>query len=208
MPGRRKLSPPWRLDAVDPSLWQHPSYLVRRKVLKIFGGAFYIYLPDGRLAFYCNQAAFRLKEDIRLYSGEDMTEELLTIRARQIIDLGATYDIVDTPTGQHIGSLRRRAFRSFIRDEWDILATGDAPVGQVIEDSTAMALLRRFLSRLIPQHFTVNLQGQPLAELRQMFNPFILKIVADFSADPQFLLDRRIGIAAAILMASIEGRQG
>ncbi|NUN47554.1 MAG: hypothetical protein HUU15_01825 [Candidatus Brocadiae bacterium] len=193
---------------MDPAVWQQPWYLIRRKVLKLFGGAFHIYLPDGRLGFYCKMAAFKLKEDIRLYSDEGMQEELLTIKARQILDFGATYDVVDAPTGQLIGSLRRRAFKSILRDEWDILAPGDQPVGQVIEDSTMMALLRRFLSNLIPQGFTFSLQGRVVAELRQNFNPFVLKITADFSGDPQFTLDRRIGIAAGILMAAIEGRQG
>ncbi len=43
-------------------------YTIRRKVLKIFGAAFHIYDPHGNLAGYCKQKAFKLKEDIRIYT--------------------------------------------------------------------------------------------------------------------------------------------
>lgn len=62
------------------------KYLVRRKVFKIFGAAFHIYDAAGNIVFYSKQKAFKLKEDIRIYTGEDMQQEVLTMRARQILD--------------------------------------------------------------------------------------------------------------------------
>jgi len=38
-------------------------YLFRRKVFKIFGGAFHVYDSNQRLLFYSKQKAFKLKED-------------------------------------------------------------------------------------------------------------------------------------------------
>src|SRR5687768_302768 len=78
----------------------HVQYLVRKKVLKIFGAAFHVYDTAGNVVLYSKQKAFKFKEDIRLYTGEDMTVELLTIQARQVIDFGASYDVVDTPSGR------------------------------------------------------------------------------------------------------------
>ena len=47
----------------------------------------------------------------------------------------------------------------------------------------------------------------PVAEYRQRFNPFILKLDVDFSADGDGRLDKRLGIAAGVLLSAIEGRQ-
>lgn len=80
------------------------KYTIRRKVLKIFGAAFHIYDAQGQVIGYCKQAAFKLKEDLRIYTDESMQRELLRISARHIIDFGATYDIKPpkgTPSPPH-----------------------------------------------------------------------------------------------------------
>jgi uncharacterized protein YxjI len=63
----------------------------RRKVFKLFGGAFHIYDPLGEVAFYSNIKAFKLKDDISLYTGEDMKTEILTIKARKIPGFSSAY---------------------------------------------------------------------------------------------------------------------
>ncbi len=123
----------------------HSHYLVRRKILKLVGGACYVDDPGGQLVMYANQKGFKLKEDIRLYTGEDMQAELLTIKARSILDLGATYDVVDAPTGQKLGALRRKGLKSIVQDEWLFLDTQDREVGTLKEESIALALIRRFI---------------------------------------------------------------
>lgn len=42
---------------------------------------------------------------------------------------------------------------------------------------------------------------------RYNFNPFVTKITADFSKDTHGKLDRRLGMAAAILLCLVEGKQ-
>lgn len=186
-------------------------YLVRRQFFKLFGAAFHIYDETGQvLLFYSKQKAFKLKEDIRLYTGEDMQTPVLNIQARSIIDFGASYDVFDPASGQKVGALRRKAMSSILRDQWLILDAQDRQIGQVQEDSMALALLRRFIDLVtlfIPQRYSVEMDGQVVGQFRQNFNPFIMKILVDFSADPQCRLDRRLGIAAAVLMCAIEGKQ-
>src|SRR5688572_11238636 len=105
----------------------HVQYLIRRKVFKILGAAFHVYDTAGNVVLYSKQKAWKFKEDIRLYSSDDMTVELLTIQARQIIDFGASYDVVDTPSGQKVGTFRRKGLKSLIRDEWIIMDGHDRP---------------------------------------------------------------------------------
>ncbi|NOJ98599.1 hypothetical protein D7W82_37160 [Corallococcus sp. CA049B] len=182
-------------------------FMLRRKFFKIFGGAFHIYDEAGNVAFYSKMKAFKLKEDLRVYSGEDMQEELITIQARSILDFGATYDVTDAVTGERVGALRRKGLSSILRDTWLILDADGQEVGKVEEDSMLLALVRRFLTNLIPQTFTGTLGSEQVFSFKQHFNPFIQKIDLDFSVDTQRRLDRRLGIAAAVLLCAIEGRQ-
>jgi uncharacterized protein YxjI len=189
------------------SRFQYDRYMIRKKLLKLFGGAFHIYNPAGEVVFYTRLKAFRLKEDLRVYASEAMTKELLTIKARQVLDFGATYDVSDPETGELVGGLRRKGLRSTVRDEWRLLDPSGNEIGLIQEDSISLALLRRFATSLIPQTFTGAVSGVEVLSFRRHFNPFVLRMDMDFSGDAQGLLDRRLGIAAGILIGAIEGRQ-
>lgn len=183
-------------------------YVIRRKVFTLFGAAFHVYDAHGNVVLYSEQKAFKLREDIRLYNNAQELKEVLTIRARQVLDFGATYDVHDPRTGGKVGALRRRGLRSLLRDEWAILDATDTEIGMIQEESQFLALIRRFVLNLVPQKFVATIGGIPVGIYRQSVNPFVLKIKLDFSMDPQRIFDRRLGIAAGILLSAIERRQG
>ena len=190
--------------------FHHSSYLIRQKILKLFGAAFHIFDSSGNVVFYSKQKAFKLKEDIRIYTGEDMNTEVLTIRTDQVFDLGATYQVYDPQQGGvHVGSLRRKGLKSMVRDEWVFLNVAGQEMGLIQEDSTGMALIRRFvpMGHLVPQEYNGNLGGVSVCRFKRNFNPFVNKVTLDYSMDQQGLLDRRLGIAAAVLLVAIEGKQ-
>lgn len=188
-------------------VFRHSNYLVRKKIFTLFGGAFHIYDPEGNVAFYSRQKAFKLKEDIRIYTGEDMQTEVLTILARNIIDISATYDVIDAVSKARVGALKRKGIKSMIRDEWIIMDREDREIGMIREDSMLLAMIRRFFSNLVPQKYHGFVDGREACVFNQNFNPFVTKIHLDYSMDTRSLLDRRLGIAAAILLCAIEGKQ-
>lgn len=181
--------------------------MMQKKVLKLVGATFRIFDPAGNLCFFVNQKGFKLREDIRVYADENKTEELLLIQARNIVDISATYDIFDTRTNEKIGALQRKGIKSIIKDEWLILNNADVQIGLIQEDNMVLALVRRFLSNLIPQSFDGFIGETKVLAFNQHFNPFIPKIDLDFSCDTAGIFDRRLGIAAAVLLGAIEGRQ-
>ena len=130
-------------------------FLVRRKVFRILGAGFHVYDPAGRVVGFSEQKAFKLKEDIRVFTDEAKSKELLVIRARQIIDFSAAYDVVDSAEGRKVGAARRKGWASILRDSWEILDENDRPIAHLQEDSTALALVRRFLTNLIPQRYNL-----------------------------------------------------
>ena len=189
------------------SIFQHPSYLLRRQAIAL-AGKFRFYDPTGKLVMFSEQKMFKLREDIRVYSDENKTQEVLSIKARQILDFSAAYDVVDTAMDQKVGALRRKGLRSILRDEWEVLDASDSVKGLLFEDSMGLALLRRFLlGNWLPQNYDITFGPTRVADLRQNFNPFRYELNLDFSMDVNRQLDRRLGIAAGILLAAIEGRQ-
>ncbi len=191
-----------------PDLFTDTRYWLRRKVFTVFGSSLTLYNSEERLVCFTRQRALKLKEDIRLYKDESQTHELLRIGARSIIDFSTGYDVTDSSTGQRIGALRRKGIKSLFRDEWTIMDVSDRDIAVIREDSMGMAMVRRFATNLVPQKFlATSPEGQPLFTFRQHFNPLVLKMVLDFSHDQNLVLDRRLGIAAAVLIALIEGRQ-
>lgn len=192
------------LPAVD-SRFQSQTYLLKRRILKLVGSDFMIYDPSGRLCFFVNQKGFKLKEDITVFSDETKSQALLSIKARQIMDFSASYDIVDAVSGQRIGVFKRKGWNSILRDEWVICDGNEIEIATLIEDSMIFALLRRFLSNLIPQNYDVLMGGIRVVDLRQNFNPFSYHLNIDLSQRGSF--DPRLGIVAAVMLAAIEGRQ-
>lgn len=188
-------------------LFGYSQYHLKRQILALTG-IVRIYNPQGEMLLYSRQRMFRLKEDIRVYRDEEMSQEILQIRARQVLDFSAAYDVVDSLSGHKVGALRRRGWQSLARDEWQILSADDTPIGLIQEDTLGRALLRRFLlGAWLPQHYEATLGTVKVADFRQRFHLFRYEMEIDFSADPNRQLDRRLGLAAAILFAIIKGKQ-
>jgi uncharacterized protein YxjI len=189
------------------AIFQFPTYLLRRQAIALTG-KFRFYDPAGRLVMFSEQKMFRLREDIRVYDSEDKSREVLSIKARQIMDFSAAYDVVDAEMNQKVGVLRRKGLWSLLRDEWEVLDANDNAIGKLFEDNIGLALLRRLiLGSLLPQNYDMTVGESRVADLKQNFNPLRYELNLDFSMDAGRLLDRRLGIAAGILLAAVEGKQ-
>ncbi|RME20884.1 MAG: hypothetical protein D6798_19440 [Deltaproteobacteria bacterium] len=182
-------------------------YTAERALFSFLGPAFRIRGPEGNLRFFVKQKAFRLKEEINVWADEAQTTRVLAIKARGIADFSGTYDVVDAATGERVGSLKREGFKSLLRDEWVLLDADGKPFGRIREDSTALALLRRFLP-IIPQTFHVTVGDREVGTIQQRFHLFRLRYDVDLSGADGETLDPRLGVAAVVLLLAIEGRQG
>ena len=182
------------------------QYMIKEKFLKIFGNKFSFKDTENRTHGFCEQKRFRLKEDIRIYSDETKSHEWLKIKQRQVVDAWGGFDIADSQTGEHIGTVRRKFWASIIRTRWYLLDAQGTEIGVLMEDSTAYALARRLLLRiLLPKKFSVMIEGlNEVVTIRQMFNPFLKKTVVNIP--PNHPLDRRFIAGLAIVIAAVDGR--
>lgn len=188
------------------SAFQYNQYLIKKQAIALTG-KIRVYTPDGALRLFSEQKMFKLREDIRVFSDESKAQEVLAIQARNIIDFSAAYDVVDAAEGK-VGALRRKGLRSMLRDEWEVLNNNDQVVAIVTEDSVGLALLRRLLlGSLLPQNYDMLIGADRVVDFKQRFNLFRYEMDVDFSLDTARRVDHRLGLAAAILLAIIEGKQ-
>jgi hypothetical protein len=99
--------------------------------------------PDGRpgvVLAVAQQKRLALKEQVTFTTGEDRRTPVFSFRARQRIDLGATYDVTDA-RGTPLGEFRKDFTQSLLRSTWYLRSAGVDAVGQ--ERDATTALLRR-----------------------------------------------------------------
>ncbi len=186
---------------MNQQLWFQNYYRVRKKVLAI-GNKYWIEDKAGNIIGFSKQKILKLKEDIRIYSDEKMTEEVFKIKQQQILDVVGNFAVIDSKTEQVLGFLKRKALKSsFLWDEWEIYDPNKQLIGQ-IKESAGLGILRKFLT-FIPEKMTVTIHGQPVATVTQRF-----KVIGDIwelniTNMPQNV-DRRVILGALILMAMIE----
>lgn len=189
------------------SVFQYKNYLLKRQLISLTG-IFRIYNPNDGLVLYCKQKIFRVKEDIRVYSDERQSQELLHIKARQVIDFSANYDVYDSFTNERVGMLRRKGINSMARDTWMVFDKNDSKIGVLQEDDLTRAFLRRILlGSFLPLNYDLISNDHRVAHFRQLFNLLRYELEFDFGMDTEQKIDRRLGVAAGILLATIEGRQ-
>jgi len=185
-------------------------YTIRRKIFVLFGASFQIFDDHNRLVGFCRQKAFKLREDFRICTDPTLSKELLRIKARNIIDWAATYDVM-TPEGMTLGALRRKGFKSMIRDSWLVFDPSGTQIATLQEDSAGMAFVRRFVplgNVLFPSRYhLVDGEGNHMATFRQHFNIFVYRLGVAIHAEDE-TIDDLLVLATGCLIAAIEGRQG
>jgi len=187
------------------NLLLYQKYTVRRKALTNMGVKLHIYDSNGQLIMYSRLLPLEFKKDIRLYTEEDEQEEIIRIKARQVFDFEAFYDVFESKTEEKVGTLKKKGLKSFLKAEWLILDAKESVIGRILEDG--LSLIRRIFPLFFPPRFDVFIQNTKVGEFKYDRSRFALRLSVNFGMDTAMILDRRIGIAAALIICAIEGNQ-
>jgi len=203
---------------VDPN--QHDIFVLRQKI-KLAINHYEFFLADadgtpGQPIAFVEQKRFKFKEDIRFYTDDSKTQELLRIKARQRFDPRATYDITDE-TGAKIGEITKVFGASLLRSTFRI---NDATGRELListEKSLPIALTRRAVGFIpyvenvanwlpIPYHFVLKRGEEILGENRRQIGKFRDIYTIDMSADATRTIDRRLVLALAVGQDALQAR--
>jgi len=210
--------------AVDPN--DHDVFLLRQRVkLVINQYEFFLPGPDGSLGVpestgqeicFVEQKRFRFKEDIRFYTDQSKSREILRIKARQRFDPRATYDVTDELGGK-IGSIQKVFGASLLRSTYRVNDADDGEVCICTEKSMGVALLRRAVGFIpyvesvadwlpIPYHFDFK-RGEQVIGTNTRHTWKIRDVYTiDMTDDPQRTVDRRLVLAIAVGMDALQAR--
>jgi uncharacterized protein YxjI len=187
----------------QPNLWHQNFYRIRRKVLTI-GNKYYIEDRQGTILGFSKQKLLRIKDDIRIYSDENMNNELFRIQQENIVDDWGTWAVIDSHTNICIGKMRRSYLSNFAQDEYALLDPYNQQIGRVVEPSRR-GLMRKYLpgGSLVTEQVKVEYYGRVVAYIQQQF-----KIIGDtWEVDCQYLppqFDRRTLLTAMLIMGMVE----
>jgi uncharacterized protein YxjI len=158
---------------------------------------------EGELIAFAQQKRLAFKEQVTIYTDDTKQHPFLGFKARQAIDLGATYDVTDH-TGAPIGNFRKDFKKSLLRSTWHLEQPGlGVTTGQ--ERSTLVSILRRFVDSLswLPYHFDfLGGDGQPVFSVDKQWG-LRDKYIVDIRDQR---LDRRLVIAQAVALDALQAR--
>ncbi|MEU4388062.1 hypothetical protein [Promicromonospora sp. NPDC023805] len=156
---------------------------------------------EGELYAFAQQKRMAFREQVTLYTDDTKREPVLGFKARQMMDLGATYDVVDG-SGNPVGSFRKDFAKSLLRTTWHVEQPGfGTATGS--ERSMAVAIIRRLVEAAwLPYHFDFLVNGQPAFTVEKKWglrDRYVVNI-----QDPN--IDRRLVTAMAIGLDALQER--
>lgn len=124
---------------------QHAERLAVTQKITLMVNRYEIHAVDsngepGSLLGVAQQKRVAFKEHVTFYSDESRRTAVFSFKARQRMDLGATYDVLDAGANP-LGSFRKSFGKSLLRSTWHLDASGVHAVGT--ERSAGVALARR-----------------------------------------------------------------
>lgn len=169
--------------------------------------------PAGPPIAYVRQKKMAIKENIRFFADEEETRELFHIQGRSWLDTGGSrYDVVDAQEG-NIGVLSHVFGKSLLRSTWRVQRPDETEIAVAQERSQAMAILRRVIDFVpdvgglipIPYNFDLLADGEVIGRMDRKFQ-LRDRYVLDLSGDSERKLDRRLAIALAIGLDTLQNR--
>jgi uncharacterized protein YxjI len=169
--------------------------------------------PAGAPVAFVRQKKLAIKEDIRFFADDSESEELFRIKARSAFDIGgARYDVTDA-SGAQIGALEHAFKQSLFRSTWKVTEADGGEVAIAQERSLPLAILRRVIDFVpeygglipIPYNFDLLVDGSVIGHMNRKFQ-FRDSYVLDLSGDGDRKLDRRLAIALAIGLDTLQNR--
>jgi uncharacterized protein YxjI len=169
--------------------------------------------PAGGPIAFVRQKKMAIKETIKFFADDGETQELFHIQARTWLDTGGSkYDVVDAQEGT-IGLLEHLFKQSLLRSTWRLSNAAGEEVAVARERSQVMAILRRAVDFVpdygglipIPYNFDILAGEQAIGRMDRKFK-LRDQYVLDLSGDHERKLDRRLAIALAIGLDTLQNR--
>ena len=161
----------------------------------------------GEPVCFVRQKKLAIREDLRFFADESETEELLRVKARQVVDVGGRYDVT-TAAGERIGVLQRHFAKTLLRTSWAVLDADEGPIADVTELSMVRAVLRRVAEVFdvpILYHFSIAVDERQVGDVRRVLS-LRDRYVMTLGGDIDRRIDRRLAVALLVVLDALQSR--
>ncbi|MFD3440673.1 hypothetical protein ACFWU3_24560 [Streptomyces sp. NPDC058685] len=196
-----------------PDLQARQRFLVRQK-LTLMGNRYVVTVaePDGsegEVVAFAEQKRLAFRERVTFYTDDSKRQVLFAFKARQVLDVGATYDVTDA-SDNVIGHFRKNFAASLLRSTWHLEQPGAAESAGK-ERNGFIAVLRRvwnvipftdWLPFAWPYHFDFTAGDRDIMSVNKKFglrDRYVLDI-------PSPDVDRRLAMAQAVGLDALQSR--
>ena len=206
------------MEPLDPN--QFDRFILQQR-LRLVVNQYEFSLPGpgdapGQVFCFVRQKMFKFKEDVRFFTDDTMSMELMRIKARQRFDPTATYDVT-TPDGTVVGRFQKVFGRSLLRSTYRLFDAEGTEVAIATEQNRAVAILRRIVGLIpylenfanwlpIPYHFVFLRGDKTLGHHRRQLWKLRDTYTLDLTEDRDRTLDRRLVLAMAVAMDAFQAR--
>ena len=169
-------------------------------------------VPAGGPIAYVRQKKLAIKEDIRFYADEGETRELFRIKARSWLDTGGSrYDVF--AGDERLGLLEHVFGKSLLRSTWRVRDAREEEIAVARERSQVGAIFRRVVDFVpdfgglipIPYNFEILVGDRVVGGMNRKFQ-LRDRYVLDLSGDSERRLDRRLAVALAVGLDTLQNR--
>ncbi|PLS81335.1 hypothetical protein CYG49_02265 [Candidatus Saccharibacteria bacterium] len=196
------------------------TYFIDQKIT-VLVNQYFIYAGNsagekGDLVAFVQQKRFSFKEKITFYKDESKNEEFFTVQARQVVDLGAVYDIKDADQKQ-LGIVKKAFKSSLLRSTWHLLDEDEKTPRLIVQEtSLPLAIVRRVwqfvpvisdIPFLLKYHFSFMKAGSE-AEIAsyQKVELFRDRYKLSLTQEAEEAADWRVFVAIGVMLDALQGR--
>jgi hypothetical protein len=185
--------------AISAALFQQDTFNARQTRFSLTP-RLYFYDQDGKTLAFVRNLSFHWNKELRVFSDPTLSFELLTITPTKTENSETTFSVFDPVNNEPVGKVSVPRVSGMQRQEWSLFDLREQHIGQLQENSVMLAVMRRYLSAAFPQ--TYEFYGENClfgtASLRNgIFSP---EMEIDLRSDREKRLDRRLVVAALVLV--------
>jgi hypothetical protein len=168
-----------------------------------------LYFQDdlGNTLAFIRNIHCQYSQEIRVFTDPTLSFELLAIRPASHADDADQFTVTDSLTRELAGTIYHRHIAGELRQEWSLHSASAEKIVVIGEDSGFLALLRRYLTELIPQSYTFYVGSRAVGSAIPGNMLWAHTMEIDLTGDDARLIDRRLLLAAVVLIMTGK-RQG
>ena len=99
-----------------------------------FGPQLFMRDATARELFFVHQKAFKLKEDVAVYSDSTKSQQVFRIQADRVLDISAEYTFTDS-AGSPVGKIKREGMKSLFKASYNVMDTSGQQTHHIKEDN-------------------------------------------------------------------------